>query len=78
MVSGGDKVWENYLRRQAKRLGLYLKKSRAKKIHADNLGGYMIVDLYGNYVVAGGRFELELEDVADFLNQYEKNLKEQT
>ncbi len=70
-----EKVRENYLRRQAKRLGLVLRKSRAKKINLDDLGGYRIVDLYGNYVVAGSRFELDIEDVAEFLNGYEENLK---
>ncbi len=32
-------------------------------ISSDNLGGYMIVDMSGNAVAAGGRFELTLEEV---------------
>ncbi len=72
----GGKVRENYLRRKAARLGLSLKKSRAKKIHIDNFGGYMIIDPYTNAVVQGSRFELDLEDVAEFLDEYEQALKE--
>ena len=73
----GDKVRENYLRRKAARLGLSLKKSRAKKIHIDDFGGYMITDPYnGNAIVRGSRFELDIEDVAEFLDEYEQTLKE--
>ena len=35
-------------------------------ISADNLGGYMIVDMSRNTVAAGGRFELTLEDVREW------------
>lgn len=71
-----EKILENLLRRQAKRLGLALRKSRAKRIHLDNFGEYGIIDPYENFVVAGSRFDLSLEDVKDFLDEYEKNMEE--
>lgn len=49
------------------KLGYGLHKSRVHNIHADNLGGYSIYDLYGNYVVAGSRFELTIDDVVDWI-----------
>jgi hypothetical protein len=68
---GVDKVRENRLRRQAKRLGLWLKKSRARQIHLDNHGEYMLLDLESNFIVAGSRFDLELDDVQAWLDEYE-------
>ena len=67
-----DKVAENRVRRQAKRLGLEVKKSRAKRTHLDNYGGYMIVDIYRNNIVAGEKYDLMLDDVQQWLNAYEK------
>lgn len=71
-----DKIQENYSRRHATRLGLSLKKSRAQKEGINNQGGYMIVDPIKNFVAFGSRFELNLEDVEIFLNNYENNIKE--
>ena len=73
--TAAEKTRENKLRRQAKRLGLKIKKGRPRKIHVDNLGGYMIVDLYRNRLVRGQRFELDLEDVAAYLAETEENLR---
>ena len=70
-----EKTRENRLRRQAKRLGLAIKKSRAREIHLDDHGGYRIIDLYRNRLVHGQRFELELDDVAAYLAEVEENLK---
>lgn len=42
-------------------------KSR-RNINPDNMGGYMVVDLCGNYIVAGSRFDLSLEDVQEWIN----------
>ena len=42
-----------------------MRKSHAP-ISPDNLGGYMIVDMSGNTVAAGGRFELTLEEVREW------------
>jgi len=72
-----EKVRENSLRRKAKRLGLEIRKSRAKTIHLDDLGGYRIIDPWNSdALVWGERFELELDDVEQYLNEYEEQLKE--
>ena len=57
---------EQSLRRVLKAAGYRMRKSRAP-ISADNLGGYMIVDMSGNAVAAGGRFELTLEEVREWV-----------
>lgn len=57
---------ERTIRRKAKAVGYRLIKCR-KPISIDNMGGYALVDLYTNAVVAGSRFELSLEDVLDYL-----------
>jgi hypothetical protein len=69
-----DKVRENRLRRWAKRLGMMLRRSRVRRIHIDNLGGYMLVDISRNFVVDGSRFELELDDVEASLTRLEQSL----
>lgn len=74
-IASNDKVRENKLRRQAKRLGLVLRHSRARHLHIDDWGGYTLIDMYGNFDVAGPRFELSLDDVQEFLNRYESQLK---
>ena len=72
-----QKTRENKLRRQAKRLGLAVKKSRVREIHLNDHGGYQIVDLYRNRLVQGQRFELELDDVAAYLAETEESLREE-
>ena len=57
---------EQSLRRVLKAAGYRMRKSRAP-ISSDNLGGYMIVDMSGNAVAAGGRFELTLEEVREWV-----------
>ena len=69
-----NKVRENAARRKAKRLDLVLNKSRGRIWNFDNQLGYMICDLYGGYVIVGRRFELDLDDVEEYLNDYEKKL----
>jgi len=69
-----DKVRENRLRRQAERLGLMLRKSRARRIHIDNLGDYMLVDAARNFVVAGDRYNLDLDAVQTELDEREADL----
>ena len=59
---------EKLLRKKLKRNGYALRKSRIKIIHADNFGGYMIVDTDINAIVAGSHYDLDLEDVAAFVN----------
>ena len=52
-----DRNTERRLRYALDKAGYLLCKSGVKNINPDNLGGYMIIDKYGNYVVAGSRFE---------------------
>lgn len=58
---------EKQIRRALSKAGYALRKSRVRNINIDNMGGYMIVDVAGNYVAFGSRYELTLEDVADWL-----------
>ena len=62
---------ENKYRRMLKDQGYALRKSN-KPISPDNLGGYMIVDIYSNCVAQGSRYELSLNDVRDFLDLHEE------
>jgi len=59
---------ESTVRAQARRQGYRITKSRRPE-GLKNQGGYMIVDRNRNMVVAGGRFECTLEDVAEFLRE---------
>ena len=72
-----DKVRENRVRRWAKRLGLDVRKSRARHIHVDDHGGYVIVDASNNAVVHGEKFNLNLDDVEAFLDQTEATLRKE-
>lgn len=62
-----EKTRENKLRRALRKADYLLRKSEAAAISADDLGGYRIVDLYTNAVIAGARFELDLDDVEEFV-----------
>ena len=62
---------ENALRHALKRRGYSLHKSR-HGISLDNFGGYMICNDYNNAVVRGWRFDLNLDDVADFLAWFDE------
>jgi len=66
-----DKIRENRLRRAAERQGLMLKKSRRRDPRAVDYGGYMLVDIATNGVVAGtgalGRPHWSLDDVETYL-----------
>ncbi len=61
-----EKSRENKLRRALHKLDCSLHKSRAP-ISIDNFGGYMIIDDYIYAVIAGSRFELDLDDVEEFV-----------
>jgi hypothetical protein len=49
---------ESRARRAAKRIGLLARKSRWQLGSVDNYGDFMLVDLYGNYPVAGYRYTI--------------------
>jgi len=68
------KAQENRNRRRAHRLGLALRKSRARDLHIDNLGDYMLVDPYLNAIVWGEKYDLSLDDVEGYLDEAEQRL----
>lgn len=59
---------EQQLRRALNKHGYSLRRSR-KPISIDNMGEYMIVDIFSNSVAAGSRFDLSLTDVADWIRE---------
>jgi len=67
-----QKVRENKLRRWAGRLGYVVKRSRARSVHLDDAGLFMLIEADGNYVVRGTRFDATLEEIEDFLGGEEK------
>jgi hypothetical protein len=64
-----EKVRENRLRRAAARQGLILRKSRRRDPRALDYGNYWLVDLAGNYLVAGGESGINLDDVEVWLTK---------
>ena len=69
-----DKVRENAARRHAARLGLALRKSRARVFHLHDRGGYALIDANRNIVMWGPDMEMDLEDVERRLEEYEAEL----
>jgi hypothetical protein len=73
MSDASEKVRENRLRRMADRQGLRLVKSRRRDPRAIDYGGYMLVDVELNAVVAGaegiGRPHWSLDDVEEYLTE---------
>jgi hypothetical protein len=70
-----NKTYENYHRRQAKRLNLLLEKSYARKWYVNNQQGWRIIDPNSNTILAGEKYELTIEEAAKFLDEYEIKLK---
>jgi hypothetical protein len=66
MVDIAEKVRENRLRRQARRLGLELRKSRARLIRADDRGMWRIADRRGR-ARWGRHWELSLDEAEGIL-----------
>lgn len=64
---------EKRLRKLAKSKGLRLMKSRCRTPSDPSYGGYMLVDVYRNYVVEGAyrhEFDATLERVAMYLEHH--------
>lgn len=61
------KISESAWRNRAKKVGLKVVKSRTRYLHSDDFGGYMLVDLATNAIVAGSNFALTLSDVAELI-----------
>jgi hypothetical protein len=60
------------LRHRAAKLGYRIISSRTRRDTIDNFGGYMIVETLRNICVAGDRYDLAIEAVADWLDQEER------
>ena len=57
---------ETALRKRALRRGYRLVKSRQRE-SLDNLGDFMLLDLHGNFPVAGFRYSADLAEIEEFL-----------
>lgn len=68
-----DKIRENRLRRMAKRMGWRLRRSRARILHLDDLGDWMLAD-ENNGLVCGARFDADLDEVEEALGAEQKRL----
>jgi hypothetical protein len=68
---------EQELNDMAKRLGLVLIKSKAKKKLPDDRQQYRIVDV-SNVVQAGEKFDMSLDEVEKFLQERESQLQSTT
>ncbi len=64
-----NKSREARLRRQAKRLGLCVTKSRQRSTHSNNHGGYMLTAIVTNCIIAGASFDLNLENLETVLDR---------
>ena len=67
-----DKNLEQRLRYALNKEGYSLHKSIKRIPTYNDAGGYMIVNYYINGVVAGPRFELDLDDVAEFVEEMQE------
>jgi hypothetical protein len=61
-----SKDLDSRARRVARAAGLVARKSTRGLGSIDNLGGYMLIDGAGNFVVAGSRFDLSAADVIEY------------
>ena len=64
-----QKALESKARRLANKNGYRLVKSRERIEHANNFGGFMLVETQSNRVVVGERFDMILEDVFEFFRE---------
>ncbi len=73
-----EKVRENKLRRLAERRGFRVLKSRRRDPGAYDYGGYMVVEIPGNYVVFGGHpyaYAATVDEVEGFLSDPPKRTR---
>lgn len=66
-----EKVRENRLRRMAARQGLVLKKSRRRDPRAFDYGNYWLTDKKTGFLVAGGEWGINLDEVQNWLTEEE-------
>ena len=68
--SNSDAAREARARRTARRVGLRAKKSRSFRCTIDNYGGFTIMELTSNRILAGERLDMTAQDVIDFCADY--------
>jgi hypothetical protein len=61
-----EAAMDAHVRRAAKRIGLFARKSTWRKGTIDNQGGYRLVDGCSNFIVAGERYDLTAKEVIEF------------
>ena len=59
------------LRRKLNKLGYTMRKTNWRRDSIDNFGGYAIIDTEYNAIVRGSRFDLDLDDVEEFISEEE-------
>lgn len=64
-----NKNREQKLRRTLSKFGYALRKSRKQNWSYDDQCGYMIIDIRTNGGVGGMRYDLSLDDVAEWIEQ---------
>jgi hypothetical protein len=64
MVS--EQTLDALARGAARQAGLVARKSRWRANTVDNHGGFRVVDLHNNLIVAGERYDLSANDVIEF------------
>lgn len=69
ILSMTEQAREARVRRGLRRQGYTLIKSRARNWSINNHCKYMIVEAYNNSIVAGEKFDLNIEDVEKFLER---------
>ena len=63
-----NKCKENMIRRKLRNAGYVIKKSR-RAYGINNWGGYQVIDATLNVIVAGENFNLELEELEEWLKE---------
>jgi hypothetical protein len=58
------------LRRKLNKLGYTMKKTNCRRNSIDNFGGYAIIDIACNAIVRGSRFDLDLDDIDQFISEF--------
>lgn len=64
-----EPVLDSRARRAARRVNLEARKSRWRLGTPDNHGGFQLIDPFGNYLVAGERYDMTAEDVIEWCRQ---------
>lgn len=68
-ISTSDAAREARVRRALMRQGYRLHRSRWRLGSIDNFGGFQIIELNRNYIAAGEKFNLSLDDVEAWVNE---------